>query len=172
MVLTVDHVADAADRQADHRPGAAGVDDLPETESCPPGPHVGADHGAEQAAPLADPALGQGEDAQPLAVGKDLEVLPYIKETGSDEAEHDHPGQPVACVPEVDAVLLEEPEAQARRRDDPEHREHAVPGDQQRADADDVRVQVDDDREQVHWRTSAARSRRDSATCLGSRASV
>ena len=152
VVLTVDHVADAADSEPDHRGGPARVDDLPERVVGPPRPHVDSDKSAEQAAPLADAALGQSEDAQPLAVGEDPPVLPNVQRPGADKAERDHPRQSVARVFEIGYVLTQQPEAEARRGDDPEHRKHAVPGDEERTQPDDVRVEVDDDREKHRTR--------------------
>src|SRR5438270_11024023 len=75
MVLAVDDVADAPDREPDHRSRSTRVDDLPERELRPPRPDVGADHRAEQPAPLADPALGERERPQEVA-REEMEVLP------------------------------------------------------------------------------------------------
>src|SRR5260370_29451115 len=147
MVLTVDDVADAPDRQAEHRAGAAGVEYVPDRVVSAARPHVDAERRAEQAAPLADTAFGQRKDAQPLAVGEDAPVLPHVEETRADKPQRDHPREPVAGALEVGDVLLQEPETDARRGDDPEDREHAVPGDQERAEPKDVRVEVDDDRQ-------------------------
>src|SRR6185312_157053 len=57
----------------------------------------------------------------------------------------------------------------ARRGQDAQHRENAVPGDQKWSDAEEVRLQVDRDREEHQSITRASRFR---ATSLGSSASV
>src|SRR5438876_1168523 len=77
VVLAVDDVPDAADREPDHRAGAAGVDDLPERELRPARPDVGAHHCPEEPAPLADAALRESEHAQQVA-REDSEVLPHV----------------------------------------------------------------------------------------------
>ena len=159
VVLTVDHITDAADGQPDHRRRPTRVDDLPERVVGAPRPHVHADDRAEQATPLADAALGQREDAQPLAVGEDPPVFPDIKGTGSDEAKRDHPRQPVSRVFQVGNVFAQEPEAKPCGGDDPQHREDAVPGDEERAERKDVGVEVDDDRERRgHLRRDSGRA--------------
>src|SRR5204863_6403102 len=134
-------------------------------------PDVSADHGSEQPAPLADATLGQGEHAEDLAAGEDPEVLPDVEKASADEADHDHPGEAVARVLEVGHVLAQQPEAEPRGGEDAQHGEDAVPRDEQRTDARDVRVEVDDDCEEAHD-AAAARCSRCSATSLGSSAKV
>src|SRR5581483_4283070 len=168
VVLAVDDVADAADRQADHGAGAAAVDDLPERKLRAPRPQERADDRAEQAAPLADPALGDREDPQQVPV-EELEVLPDVQQPGADEADDDHPEDAVGQAARVDALPVEEPHAEPRGREDAEHGEDAVPRDQERPDLEEVRLEVDDDREEAH---EAARSMRVIASSFGRSASV
>lgn len=159
VVLTVDHVADAADGQPDHRCGTTRVDDLPERVVRAARPNVDADHRSEQATPLADAALGQRKHAQPLAVGEDPPVLPDVKGTGSHQAQRDHPRQPVSRVFQVGNVFAQEPEAEPGGGDDPQHCEDAVPGDEERAERKDVGVEVDDDRQRRgHLRGDSSRA--------------
>src|ERR1700716_1557867 len=81
VVLAIDDVSYAADGKADHRRGSAGVDDLPVGDSRPAGPDVGANHGSEQAAPLADPALRDRKHPKELSTRVKPEVFPHIKKT-------------------------------------------------------------------------------------------
>ena len=77
VMLPVDDVADAADRESDHCARATRVDDLPERELRSPRPDVGANHRAEEPAPLADAAFGQRQRPQGVA-REEPEVLPHI----------------------------------------------------------------------------------------------
>src|SRR5205823_8145502 len=123
VVLAVDDVADPADCEADESARPSGIDDLPERLSVAPAPQVGADDGAEEAAPLADPALIQVQDAHPLA-DELLVVLPDEKEAGADQAHYDHPDGCVGDSGRFDAVVAPgEPLAQAPRGQDAEHAE-------------------------------------------------
>src|SRR5438552_18570041 len=169
VMLSVDDVADAADGQSEHGRWSTGVQDLPEGVLRPARPDDDSHHGAEQAAPLADAAFGQGEYPQELSVGEEPEVLPHIEKTGADKAQGHHPGEAVAGAGEIGDVLLEQPEADARGGDDAQHCEHSVPGDQDRPDAQDVRVEVDDDRQWHQSGMLAARCSRSNATSFGSR---
>src|SRR5205085_10144095 len=106
---------------------------------------------------------------QELALGEDAEVLPHRQGPRADQPDHDHPGQRVAAAAlEAALVLLEQPEADARRGDDAQDGEDTVPRDEEWADANDVWVEVDDDRECCQ----AARSRRLSASSFGSSANA
>src|SRR4029077_15922645 len=124
-----------------------GVEDLPERVVRAARPDVDAEHRAEQAAPLADPAFGQSEHPQPRGAREDAPVLPDVEKTRADQPERDHPREPVAGALEVGDVFLQEPEADARSGDDSEDREDAVPGDEEWAEPEDVGVEVDDDRQ-------------------------
>src|SRR5450759_64926 len=98
VMLAVDDVPDAADREADHRRRSGGVHDLPEGERGAPSPDISAHHRSEQTAPLADATLGDEEDPGQLA-RKKLEVLPHVKKAGPDQSHYHHPRDPVrACL--------------------------------------------------------------------------
>ncbi len=172
VMLAVDDVADPSDGKADHRGRSAGVDELPVRESSAPSPHVSPRHGPEQPAPLADASFGQREHSEDLAAGEEPEVLPHVQKARADQAQPHHPGDAVGAACRVDPVLLQQPEAEARPGEDSEHREHAVPGDQEWPDAKEIGVEVDDDGEKRHADPAMARCRRDIATSLGNRARV
>ncbi len=108
-------------------------------------PDVGAEDGPEQAAPLADPALSDIEDVDQLA-GEELEVLPHIKDAGSDQPKDHHPRDAVGAMTDVDLVLAEQPQTEACRGEDAEHREHPVPRDEEWPEPEQVWLEVDHDR--------------------------
>ena len=169
-MLAVDHVADASDGEADHGRGTGSVEDCQERYRCAASPYVRAGGRPEEAAPLADAALGEGEDAQNVAV-EQLEVLPDVEQSRADQAEHDHPGDSVAGTRGVDPILAQEPQAEPGGGEDTEDGEDPMPRHEERADLEERRLQVDDDG-QRHARHPIARASLDIATSFGSSASV
>ena len=169
VVLAVDDVADAADCEPDHRRRPARVDQLQIGDAGAARPDVGAEPGAEEAAPLADAAFGDEEDMDELP-GEKLEVLPDIEDARADQPQDHHPGHAVRTVRDVDLVLAQQPQTEARRGEDAEDGENAVPRDEERAEPEQVRLQVDHDRQEHH--DSAALRRRVTAISFGSSARV
>ena len=102
--------------------------------------------------------------------GEEFEVLPDIKDAGANEAQDHHPRHAVSGVAGVDVVLGQQPDPEPCRREDAEHAEDAVPCDEQRAEPEDVGLEIDDHGEEHHAGT--ARMSLVIAISFGSSASV